>query len=65
MYQHHLLEVKITAENQEINTGDQNKIVDMEDKRLMSAQYYCYGISYFYFSKFLIIFVSMTFVWWG
>lgn len=32
MYQHHLLEVKTTAENQEINTGDQNKIIDIEDK---------------------------------
>lgn len=48
MYQHHLLEVKITAENQEINTGDQNKIVDIEDKRLMSAQMLWYFIFLFF-----------------
>lgn len=47
------------------NQNNQNKIVDIEDKRLMAAQYYCYGISYFYFSNCLILFVSMTFVWWG
>lgn len=62
VYQHHLLEVKITAENQEINRGDKNKIVDIDDKRLMTAQYYCPGILYFYFSKCLFFFISVTFV---